>query len=219
MKHKLFLGTFLVLVFVAAVQARVLETMYNTPPEWAGQDRTTFNAWDFTNVGLSLGETLVPEITDGTGTLSFAGDGSLYEYIDGFNGVVEYPEQLTISIDNFPEPLPEKRIWLQLNWAAADLTQPEDIFSIMVFSNSVVNSITYLSTEVEGEGPDSGMVWNHSVIEIVLFPNPEWEDIVIDFESPILLDSVLVHTICWVPEPGTLMLIGFGSLMLRLRRK
>lgn len=220
MKNTHVLSPLLVLVLAAAAQAILMEPLCNTPPEWAGQARTTFNGWDFTNVGLSLGEPLVGEITDGYGMLSFAGDGSLYEGIDGFVGVVEDPGQLTISMDNFPEPLAEKRIWLQLNWAATGELTPQDAFSIMVISNSTVVSTTHLSefSGVAGIGQDSGMTWSHSVIEIVLSPNPEWEDIVIDFQSPVLLDSVLIHTLC-VPEPGTLVLLAMGTLVSRWRRK
>lgn len=218
MKHTQFLCTFLVLVFAAAAPALLLpppQAMYNTPPEWAGQPRTTFNAWDFSNV-VDLGGILVPEISDGKGTLSFAGYGSFYDTYDGLNGVVEDPLQLTVSIDNFPEPLAEKRIWLELNWAATQTVPLEELSSILVFSNSTLVSTAYLPQEAYGFGPESAMIWKHTVIEIVLSPNPEWEDIVIDFQQPLLLDSVFAHTIC-VPEPTTLVLLGIGGLM-RLRR-
>ena len=216
----IFLGTLLVLFFTAATQAALPlpQPMYNTPPEWVDQARTTFNAWDFSNVA-DLGGTLIPEITDGMGTLSFADYGSFYDNYDGLVGVVENPLQMTISIDNYPEPLPEKRIWIELNWASMDMVQLEDFSSILVFSNSTVVSTTYLSAEENGYGPDSGMFWNHSVIEIVLSPNPEWEDIAIDFYQPLLVDSVFAHTICQVPEPVTLSLLGLGSLALLLRKK
>ena len=219
MKHTHFLGTFLVFLFTAAAQAMILlpQPLYHTPPEWADQARTTFNAWDFSNVD-DLGGTLIPEITDGMGTLSFADYGSFYDSYDGLNGVVEDPFQMTISIDNFPEPLAEKRVWIELNWATMEMVSLEDISSILIFSNSTQVSITHLWTEEMGYGPDSQMFWNHSVIEIVLWPNPEWEDIVIDFYQPLLLDSVFAHTICQVPEPATLSLLGLGSLAVLLRK-
>ena len=224
MKRTHFLLTVAVLVLVAAAQANGdigPPPMYDTPPDWAGTERTTHNGWDFSEP-VHPGVPIHPEYGDGTGVIVLADFGIWEPEVDGLQGVLLDPFRLEIEIGNFPEPLPEKRIWLQLNWGTIDPAfPPEEMFRVsalgLPFGSQGIGE--YLWTEPIGEGQFS---WNHSVYEIVLEPNPEFEIITIDFFAPLpplLLDSIIIDTNCQVPEPTTLLLLGLGGLLIRKRHK
>mgnify|MGYP005649003983 CR=1 FL=1 len=61
---------------------------------------------------------------------------------------------------------------------------------------------------------DLGDEWFHSTYLVTLEPNPEFEMFIIS--GDIMIDEVVVDTIC--PEPGTLMLLCVG-IPLALKRK
>jgi len=70
------------------------------------------------------------------------------------------------------------------------------------------------SSEVLGDG------WIHDVWAVTLPLNPEWEYFGFGVvEGPtILIDQIIVETLCYVPEPATMVLLGLGSLLM-IRRK
>jgi hypothetical protein len=69
------------------------------------------------------------------------------------------------------------------------------------------------STQVLGDD------WIHEVYSASLPTNPTWEYFAIGYVSNILIDQVVIETLCYVPEPATMMLLGLGSLLMIRRKK
>ena len=53
---------------------------------------------------------------------------------------------------------------------------------------------------------------------LTIEPNPEWEDVVIEFPFDTYVDQVVIDTIC-TPEPATLAMLAIGGMALIRRRR
>jgi hypothetical protein len=82
--------------------------------------------------------------------------------------------------------------------------------------------------EVEGVVLESSTVlddgWIHDVYSLTYPTNPLLEYIQMGMGGPldadtILIDHVILETLCYVPEPATMALLGLGSLMMIRRKK
>jgi hypothetical protein len=122
-----------------------------------------------------------------------------------------------IWIPNQPPPLPFKDIWIQLTWAQqapdAEPIVRETGSGLPILATEVAD--VQLENHTEPVIPGTETFWHHTTYLIHLEPNPPWE--VVRIDGAVMVDEIIVDTICYVPEPATLALLGTGVFALALR--
>ena len=184
------------------------------PAPFRGQDGTTYARWEF----LTPDDQPIPdELFNPYGSTTmqiWPGVGQEYWPDWGTRtGVWPLSGAAEISIENRPEPLPYKDIWVQLTWA-------EQVQGVVPL---VWETISGIEAEVHdqivlnptGEPSPADGFWYHTTYLIHLEPNPDFEIIRID--GAVMIDELVIDTIC-APEPCTIALLGMGGIVL-LRRK
>ena len=122
----------LAVVFLLGLDAPVLADDMVPPPWDRSHPRATVQEWDFVTIGtgpiegppgFEYWEYIAPDgaLSDnqqGTANLKvWPGTGQVYwPELDGHFGVWPLSGTIEVEIPNFPEPLDEKRIWIQLTW-------------------------------------------------------------------------------------------------------
>lgn len=181
------------------------------PPEWRGEPRTTWQGWEFATSDPNPLPDLGQNPMGPPSTLVQPGyDQTWEDIIDGRQGVWPLSGTIDIEIPNYPDPNPEKWIWVQLTWKpqvvgdyALDVRAAPELSGDWV-DGAPINEILL---------PDG---WIHTTYEMILPYNPEFEQVFIG--GTVFVDELVIDTYC-VPEPATMGLLAFGGLMMIRRRR
>ena len=120
---------------------------------------------------------------------------------------------LIIEVPNVQQPNDTKHVWVQMVYWAEDGHVP-NLYVIPNGDYSAYQLMTEVSSQAVG---DQGYL--HVTYSLDLQFNPEWEYVFIrPGDCEMFVDSVIVETQC-IPEPMSMVVLGLGSLLLRLRRK
>jgi hypothetical protein len=191
-------------------------------PGWAGLDGTTHEEWSFsTNANPALPDV----INNPYGTAS--ADITLGDYSSGWLGDVGLGTRtgmwdlgganggIVLNIDNRPQPLDYKEIWVQVVYYKSITDAP----SVSVVGAEFISAQTSLIEADPVMGGSSGWYANSSIWRIV--PNPSHEVITLSsYVMGSVVDQIVVDTYCTVPEPATIGMLLIGGLaMLRRNRR
>lgn len=178
-----------------------------------GQGTTTYQEWHFDNDSNPA----APEVDNnpfGTATAGITVSGDIhgtqpgwYDQFLGRRGVwAAETTSLLLLIPNRPEPDDYKEIWVQVGFRG------ELVDSALTLPGGTVFPLGSTVTQ-QGDG------WMVLDIGWRIEPNPDWEEIYLEFfDSGADIDYVIVDTIC-IPEPVTMGLLVLGSLGLWIRRR
>lgn len=205
------------------------------PPPWRGDPLTTVAEWDFfsdTGLGNSVlpdGVTVPPVVGDG-GNAQGTGDplvtpiGDLvWDPWDGDGAWISNSGgELIFDIPNWIDLEPVKLISVQITMQPQGSNPPRPEVTSVTGFDSVSPVVTSQLIDIFETPPDiNGIVLRQE--HWAMFPNPDYEQIVITLPPDTLVDQVVIDTISGdfgIPEPSTLALAGLGLLSITvLRRK
>ena len=206
---KLALMTVALAMMVAA--PALAEDIY--PPDWRGDERSTYQRWEFNDDNpIPLPDEVMnpfgmPQmvVTPYAPWMPEFGDPISRPGVWPLSGMIE------VEVPN-NQPDEYKLIRVQVTWAEQqEGSGIEPIITVAIPVQGEVQEADRLTTCV-------GYPWQHTVVDFFVIPNPEWETISIFGE--VNVDEVVIDTIC-IPEPGTMLLLAVGgvSALLRRRRK
>jgi hypothetical protein len=187
---------------------------YNPPP-WRDGENTTRSVWEFTDGSFELVAPDLFSANPGVSALpTFSIDNNPPSTMwvpshQGASGVwrLESPGDITIEIENYDVVNPIKEIWMQMTYQALGDGEP------FIFSDPLWSTSTTSDPEANGD-------FLNLTFHLTIEPNPARETIWIQPQDCTLyIDQIVIDTICTVPEPATVCLLGLGGLVLLRKRR
>jgi hypothetical protein len=235
---KLVLLSAVVLALSISIPAALADDF--NPPSWRGQSGTTMQAWEFSNDNtrtdilpdMAFNPYGLPTLDMNANRWPPSPDPLGFDWTNQFlgrQGVYSLSGSFDITIPNQPCSQEEKIVWLQMTWYEqfpmniadwiGNIGGPSgDYGSNGIFISSSDPTATSKSATLVSDAlvnppvidPWSHMPnnWHHTVIELTMTPNPNVETVHV--RAPIFVDEVVVDTICTVPEPSSVLLLGLG---------
>jgi len=201
-----------VLLFSATAGAHDL-----VAPPWRGQEGTTYEEWRFDDdINPAVPEVINNLYGQATATITIGdlGEGWLYDLLGGsqtgYWDLGGEGGQITLDIDNRPEPLPYKEIWLQVTYYVGISVAPiVDVPGADLLSTQTI----LVEEDIFGGWFLDQTVWR-------IEPNPPYEQIILmsDVSGGSVVDQIVVDTIC-IPEPASIGLLVLGGLMVLRKRR
>jgi len=196
-------------------------------PSWRGDDATTYQAWGFDNdnspadLDVNFNPYGLPTATvigiDPPATPpEFIPPSTFWKDDDnGHQGVWrlhnEPGDSIRFYIPNNPVENPQKKIWFQMTYyASAELGAEPEIFSFP----------DYAAVDLVSKVQLDEHFYFHAIWEITLEPNPPEEWISLKpRDCTLLIDEVVIDTIC-IPEPSSIVLLmGMSGLIVFVRHR
>jgi hypothetical protein len=206
MRRALCIATAILAVVVSASAARADDFF---PPPWRGLPGSTLQQWVF---GTSANPT-PPNLFNNQWGIPLAtisppsGTSRWWTTWNGHQGVWKFEDFLYLDIPNTPTPNDTKYVWVQFTYYASNGAIPQ------VYSDPPESMIETPFAPVQIDT----YFW-HAVVLLTLHPNPSFERITIEpMDCTLYLDQVVVDTIC-IPEPASVLLLGFAALVVLRRR-
>lgn len=186
------------------------------PPPWRGQPHSTSQHWTFgpnAPTGAPDGGLNNP---NGTPIMSASDGGAFYSATAGNRtgvwGLVGGSLDFRIPNDNDPDAI-FKYIWIQVTWQGQALPQ-------ILGQSSTQTPFTLLGDPHTNPLPDG---WHHTTWLFTIKECPPFETFSIFNPIPtgttILIDQVVVDTICIVPTPASAAMLLPGLLLAGRRRR
>lgn len=181
-----------------------------------GQPPTTYQSWDFTTDANPT----APDVDlnpYGTAELTVTGDffsnTVWYETLPGYpnhQGIWGYEEDIQVLLPNNPVQNPYKEVWVQITYTASNAP------NIYVLPEG--NELEYVFMDLV-DNQDIGDGWFHAAYYAIVEPNPTFElNVIRPADCTLYVDDLIIETVCDVPEPATLAILGLGALLMRTKR-
>jgi len=221
------------LFLVAAMATSLLPAMAdNFAPPWYVDKPLSYHAeWEFANGPLPDGEIDRDSESDGGPKngeflydqfpthIDVDGDGWVWDIADGDGGMVNPGRDGSLAINaiNWVDEEPEKLIRVQITYIGLAPT--------VTGANGYEYDLYHgggLSTTDLGwfqADPTVNVDPNHLYSDIMMWPNPDWEQIVVDVPMGTIIDEIVVDSIS-IPEPSAIvMMLATGGGIVFIRRK
>ena len=205
------LNQFILAAFLCVLTGKIIADDI-MPPEWryGDQDGKTFQAWEYLTPDIPALPTVSSNVY-GVATNMFI---SFYvHWTNGVTGPVGIPVsgwatpimggEFIFEIENRPEPLEQKLIWLQITSTKVpgNITGSPELTNVVNIANI--------------QRPQSP--WYTYVYSAQIIPNPNHETINISFPVDTIVDEVVIDTWC-LPEPMFMTVLLSILLFTKIRR-